>query len=125
MRQSSYEALRHELDTKMLQATTLPTKPERQGFVNRAFTDIHKAYKEKRVNHAEYIKLINRLAAFRQGEYNDYIDILAGAAQMGMLELAIQGEIAQLSPEQARERRQAITDMTGVQPIKPESDKGV
>jgi hypothetical protein len=72
-KQPAYEKLRHELDTSMIQASTLPTEPEQQGFVNRMFISIHKAYQEKRVNHAEYIKLINRLAAFKQGEYNDYI----------------------------------------------------
>lgn len=120
MKKPTYDDLRHDLDTKMLQASNLPTKPERQGFVNRMFVDIHRAYKEKQVNHAEYIKLVNRIAAYRQGEYNDYLDMLAGAAQLGMLELAIQGEVPELSPEAARERSQIITDITGAQPAQPE-----
>lgn len=119
----TYEDLRHKLDSDMLKASSLKTKPEQQGFVNRAFTDIHKASKEKIINHGEYVKLINRLAAYQQGTYNDYIDLLAGAAQLGMLEVAIQGELPQLTPEAARERRQTITDLTGVEPIKPDTEE--
>ena len=116
---TKYEELRHKLDSDMLSASSLPTKPERQGFINRTFTSIHKAYQDKQVNKADYVKLINRLAAYRQGEFNDYLDTLAGAAAMGMLEVAIQGELSQLTPEASRERSQAITDMTGVLPIQP------
>src|SRR5438105_13886650 len=101
----NYETIRHELDTKMLSASNLPTAPERQGFINRTFTSIYKAYQDKQVNHKDYVKLINRLAAYRQGEYNDYIDTLAGAAQLGMLEMAIQGELSELTPEASRQRR--------------------
>jgi hypothetical protein len=119
-KQSPYDAMRHDLDTEMLSASTLPTKPQQQGFVNRSFLAIHKALEEKQIHHAEYVKLINRLAAFKQGAYNDYLDMLAGAAQMGMLELAIQGEIAQFTPEAARERSQTVSDITGSPPITPE-----
>jgi hypothetical protein len=122
-KQSSYEAIRHKLDSDMLSASNLPTKPEQQGFINRTFISIHKAYQEKRVNHGDYVKLINRLAAYRQGEYNDYIDTLAGAAQLGMLELAIQGELSELTPEASRQRRDAVTGLTGMEPIKPDRDK--
>jgi len=118
----TYEELRHDLDSKMLQASNLKTEPERRGFINRTFTHINKLYKEKQVSHGDYVKLINRLAAYRQGEYNDYIDTLAGAAQLGMLELAIQGELSQLTPEASRQRRQAVTDLTGVAPIQPEKE---
>ncbi len=123
MKQSSYDQLRHKLDSDMLEASSLPTQPERQGFVNRTFTAIHKAYKEKQVNRAEYIKLINRLAAYAGGSFNDYIDALAGAAQMGMLELAIQGEVPAFTPEQAHQRRGAVTELTGVQPIEPDTNE--
>jgi hypothetical protein len=122
MKKPTYEELRHKLDSDMLKASNLPTKPERQGFINRTFTAIHKAYQEKQVDHAHYVKLINRLAVYRQGEYNDYIDTLAGAAQMGMLEIAIQGELSELSPDASRERSQVVTDLTGVQPVKPEEE---
>lgn len=118
----TYEELRHKLDSDMLKASNLPTKPERQGFINRTFTAIHKAYQEKQVDHTHYVKLINRLAVYRQGEYNDYIDTLAGAAQMGMLEIAIQGELSELSPDASKERSQAVTDLTGVQPVKPDEE---
>lgn len=115
----NYEELRHDLDTKMLQACNLPAD-QQKGFVNRMFTSIYKAYQEKHVGHADYVKLINRLAAYQQGKFNDYIDILSGAAMMGMLDLALEGDAPQLSPEAARQRRQEITDLTGVVPIKPE-----
>lgn len=116
----TYEELKHDLDSKMLQAAGLRTKPEQQGFINRTFTHINKLYNEKQISHGDYVKLINRLGAYRQGEYNDYIDTLAGAAQLGMLEVAIQGELSQMTPEAARQRRDAVTDLTGVQPVKPE-----
>ncbi|HEY7417682.1 MAG TPA: hypothetical protein VH593_21045, partial [Ktedonobacteraceae bacterium] len=77
-KQSQYDTLRHQLDSDMLRESNLPTEPERRGFVNRAFTGLHKAYQQKHVTHAEYIKLVNRLAAYKQGEYNDYIDVLMG-----------------------------------------------
>lgn len=118
-KQPPYEALRHKLDSDMLQAAGLKTDIERRGFVNRTFTGIHKAFTEKQVNQAEYIKLINRLAAYAGGAFNDYIDTLVGAAKLGMLELAIQGELSQMTPEASRQRSQAITDITGVQPIEP------
>lgn len=118
---NGYDELRHKLDTEMLQAANLPTEPQRRGFVNRSFLDIHRAYQAKRfINQAEYVRLINRLAAYRQGEYNDYIDVLAGSAHLGMLEMAIQGELSELSPEQARQCRDIITGLTGVEPSQPE-----
>jgi hypothetical protein len=120
----TYEELKHDLDSKMLQASGLKTKPEQQGFINRTFVAIHKQYKEKSMSHGDYVKLINRLGSYRQGEYNDYIDTLAGAAQMNMLEVVIQGEISQFSPEAACQRRDAITDLTGVEPIQPDQEEG-
>ncbi len=119
-KQPRYEEIRHQLETDMLQASNLKTPIEQQGFINRAFTGLHKAFQEKRITQAEYVKLINRLAAFAGGAFNDYIDVLAGAAQMGMLELAIQGEVPQLTPEAARSRRQEINKLTGTQPVQPE-----
>jgi len=120
MSKPTYQDLRHKLDTDMLQNSTLRTKIEQQGFVNRTFVALHKLYEQKQISHADYVKLINRLGAYMQGAFNDYIDTLAGAAQMGMLELAIQGEIPQLTPEAAKERSQAITDITGVEPVNPD-----
>lgn len=117
---SRYEELRHSLDTSMLSASSLPTKAERQSFINQSFTRLYQAYQQKQVSHAEYVRLINRLGVYRQGEFNDYIDILAGAAHLGMLEIAIKGEIADLSPQAARERRDIVTDLTGLDPIEPE-----
>lgn len=122
-KQKRYDELRHDLESKMLQASTLPTRMERQGFVNQAFRAIYKAYQEKQVNHDEYVRLINRLGAYRHGEYNDYIDILAGSAQLGMLEMAIQGELSELSPEEARKRSQAVTHLTGVEPAQPDEEE--
>jgi hypothetical protein len=120
---SSFDELRHKLETEMLQASSLKTRIEQQGFINRTFTSLHKAKQEKRISQAEYVKLINRLGAYAGGAYNDYIDMLAGAAQMGMLELAIQGEISQFTPEAARQRRDAVTDLTGMKPHQPEQSE--
>jgi hypothetical protein len=123
LKQSSYEQLRHKLDSDMLNASSLPTQAERQGFVNRTFTSLHKARQQKQVSQGDYVKLINRLAAYAGGEFNDYIDTLAGAAQLGMLELAIQGEFSQFTPEASRERRDDVTRITGMQPHKPDTDQ--
>lgn len=123
MKQSAYDELRHKLDSDMLAASNLKTKPEQQGFVNRTFTSLHKARQEKKVSQPDYVKLINRLASYAGGAYNDYIDTLAGAAQMGMLELVIQGEMSQFTPEQSRQRRDSVTRITGMQPHKPETEE--
>lgn len=119
----NYDQLRHELDSKMLQASNLTTQIEQQGFVNRSFMEIHKAHKQKQVNDDEYVKLVNRLAAYKSGAFNDYLDILAGAAQFDLLELVIQGEMSKFFPEQARQRRQQITYETGIEPVDPEEDE--
>jgi hypothetical protein len=118
----TFGELRRQLESEMLRASGLKTEIERRGFVNRTFTSLYKASQEKQVTHDEYIQLINKLAAFRQGEYSDYLDTLAGAAQMGLLEMVIQGEMAQFSPEQARQRRQEVTDLTGMEPHQPDSE---
>lgn len=121
-KQPAYDAIRHQLETDMLEASTLHARIEQQGFINRTFTSLHTAHKERRISQGEYVKLINHLAAYANGAFNDYIDLLAGAAQMNMLEVAIQGEMSQLTPEAARARSQSITDLTGMSPIEP--DKG-
>jgi hypothetical protein len=120
--QKPYEEIRHQLDTAMLQASTLKTEIEQRGFVNQHFTRLHKARQENRINQGEYIKLLNRLAAYGGGKFNDYLDMLAGAAALGVLELAIQGELSQLTPEAARERGQVITDLTGMKPAQPDEE---
>ena len=119
----TYEELRHALDTQMLQASTLATEQERQNFVTTAFVGIHRDYEAKRIDHAIYVKLINRLVAYAGGAYNDYVDLLAGAATMGMLHVILaqrgKGNLA----EDARKRSQAVTEMTGVEPVQPEEDE--
>lgn len=120
MSKHDYDKVRHQLDDNMLEASSLRTNAEQQGFVNRTFMYFHTLYDEKQITHADYVKLINRLGAYQGGAFNDYLDTLAGATSMGMLNLAIQGEIPQLTPEASRERRDVITGMTGVQPIDPE-----
>ncbi len=120
MMSKKYDGIRHDLDTKMIRASTLTNEVERRGFVNQAFTNIHKAYQQKQISKEEYVRLINRLAAYRQGEFNDYMDMLTGAATLGLLDVVIQGELSELSPEQARSRSQHVSDLTGISPIQPE-----
>ncbi|GAC1468023.1 MAG: hypothetical protein PVS3B3_30740 [Ktedonobacteraceae bacterium] len=115
----TYDELRHELDTDMINASNLDGKEE-QTFVAESFVAINKAYTDKQVSHDQYVKLINRLAAYKAGKFNDYLDTLAGAAQMGMLDIAVKGTVPQLSPDASQRRRQAVTDLTGVEPIEPE-----
>jgi hypothetical protein len=114
----NYEDLRHALDTEILQAESLANEQKRQDFVTRTFTRLYRDYQAKRFDHATYVKLVNRLATYWGGAYNDYLDLLAGAATMGMLDiiLAQKGNLA----EQARARSQTVTDLTGVQPVQPE-----
>ncbi len=107
----------------MLQANALKTEIEQRGFINQHFMLLHKAREAKRIDQGEYVKLIDRLAAYQRGKFNDYLDMLAGAATLGMLEVIIQGEVPQFEPEQARKRSQAITDMTGVKPAQPDENK--
>ena len=121
-KQPAYDAIRHSLETDMLAAASLKDARAQQGFINRTFTSLHTAYQEQRISQAEYVKLINRLAAYAGGAFNDYIDLLAGAASMGMLAFAIQGEVSQLTPEAARARSQSITDLTGMHPIEPDKE---
>lgn len=116
----NYDQIKHDLDTKIIQASSLKSQAEQKNFVNSAFSTIHTAYKQKQVNHSDYIKLINRLANYKQGIFNDYLDSLTGAAQMGMLDIAFNDPY--LSPEASRKRRDDVTDMTGVDPIKPEEN---
>lgn len=115
----TYDELRHELDTDMLNASSLTGKEE-QAFVAESFVALYKAYTDKHVDHDQYVKLINRLAVYKFGKFNDYLDTLAGAAHLGMLDIAVRGTIPHLSPEASRKRRDTITDLTGVQPIEPE-----
>ncbi len=114
----NYEERRHALDTEMLRASGLATEKERQDFVTTAFLGIQRDYEAKRLDHAVYTKLVNRLAAYAGGAYNDYLDMLAGAATMGMLDVVLgqQGNLA----EQARAHREIVTGLTGVQPVQPE-----
>src|SRR6266567_3038070 len=108
----NYEERRHALDTEMLRASSLATEQEKQDFVTITFTRIQRDYEAKRIDQSIYTKLINRLAAFAGGAYNDYLDVLTGAAMVGMLDVILeQGKKANLA-EQARSRSQAVTDLT-------------
>lgn len=120
-KQPNYEQLRHELDSKLLQAHSLTSVEEQRKFVDQTFAGFHKARQGKQISQQEYVRLINRLAAYKGGAYNDYIDTLAGAAQMGMLDLAMQGGLSALSPEESRKRRDTVTGLTGIEPVEPEA----
>ena len=122
-KQPSYEYRCHTLDTKMLQASSLPTEQEQQAFVTQTFVDIHKLYQEKHISHADYIRLVNRLAAYKQGAFNDYLDTLVGAAQMNMLDTVVEQSKQQDVAAQSRMRRDAVTGLTGVQPIMHDTDR--
>jgi hypothetical protein len=119
-KQPTYAELRHQLDTKMIEAEKLELEPQRRNFVTSSFAGIHHQLEQKTISHGDYIKLINRLAAFKGGEYNDYVDLMAGAAQVGMLDMVVKQAHPVFSPEEARNRSQAVTDIFGIQPVKPE-----
>lgn len=118
---ASYEKLKHELDTKMLRASGITDEQEQQRFVGQAFKDLYTHYKQHDINHIAYVRLMNRLALYQRGKFNDYVDVLAGSAQLGILDEALQhSAIDELGAEAARKRSQAVTDITGVGPIQPE-----
>lgn len=121
-KQPTYAEMRHQLDTKMIEAEKLEGETQRQGFVVSAFTGIHHQFEKKVISHGDYIKLVNKLAVYKNGQYNDYIDMLAGAAQMGMLEMAVKQVHPIFSPEAAKDRSQAVTDMFGIQPVQPDRE---
>lgn len=121
-KQPNYEIIVHELQTKLLQASTQTNQEVQQSFVAYTFKWIHDHYTQKHVNHKQYLALIDRLATFKDGRYNDYLDTLAGAAALGMLDAAIQGGamgISQFTAEASRQRRDAVTDLTGTAPKDP------
>ncbi len=124
MNQKTYDELRHDLDTKLIQGSTLHPALA-QSFVAEAFTALHTAYQAKHISYEQYIKLINRLAAYKSGRYNDYLDMLTGAATMDMLDIVIdagkQG-IPGLTPEDTRNNRDRVTKLTGVEPVEPEQE---
>jgi hypothetical protein len=111
------------LDTDLLRASDLKQKTERRNFFTQTFSNIDKIYRSKEINHDEYVRLLNRLASFGGGEYNDYLDMLVGAATMGLLDVVIQEEISAFSPEAAQQRSKTITNITGIEPIKPEEEE--
>lgn len=118
---SQYEQINRDLQNKMLAASSLKTEMEKQSFVAQTFVAIHDHYKAKHVTLEEYVKLINKLGtSYAGGSFNDYVDTLAGAAQLNMLDTIIaqsqRGNVAQ----ESRQRRDAVTGLTGVEPIKPE-----
>jgi hypothetical protein len=119
----TYEELRHDLDSAMLKASSLSAEQERREFVTLTFVSIHKHYTEKTINHADYLKLINRLAAFKSGAFNDYIDMLAGSAQVGALAIAVEQSRKQDLAKLARQRSQAVNDLTGTEPIQPDTER--
>lgn len=122
---TTYDDLKHWLDREMIEATELRGKEEQQAFVTTRFQNLHTAYTSKQLTYKEYLRLINWLASYQGGKFNDYLDVLAGAAQMGILEtvLAPGSPFASyISPEAAQKRSQTITNLTGVKPQIPNSE---
>ncbi len=117
----TYEDIRHDLDTNILRASSIESEQEKQAFVNQMFVGIHQHYKERHVYLDDYLKLVNRLAAYKQGAYNDYLDTLVGAARLGVLDLALSGAI-NVSPEMARRRSKLVDELTGTQPSQPDEE---
>lgn len=117
---SNYDKLKHQLDNQLLEASKSTNGQEQKYFVTGTFVGIHKAYTAKEVNHAEYLKLVNRLASYKGGAFNDYMDVLTGAAAMGFLDVVVRQNLPAFSPEAARGRSGMITDLTGIQPSDPE-----
>lgn len=119
-----YQSLRHQLDTNLLQNSNLADANEQQQFVIANFKSIDKHYQSKHVNHDEYLKLVNRLASYKSGYFNDFLDSLVGAAHLGLLDIVIERSKhgGPSSPEATRQRSQLITDQTGIQPAQPENE---
>jgi hypothetical protein len=123
---SNYDTLKHELDTQILKASELASKDQQLDFVNRTFQTIHGHLEHKRISHKAYVKLVNTLARYKYPEYNDYLDMLCGAALVGCLDLAIQGSKQDgsiFTPERARQQQEQVNRITGLKPITPEQEE--
>lgn len=117
---ASYDDIRRKLSERMQNASSLVGEAERRQFITQEFVDIRKLYTQHEISHPEYIMLVDRLAAYQSGKYNDYLDMLVGAATMGMLDVVVRQSKTQDVAAQSRQRRQEVTDLTGVQPIQPD-----
>ena len=114
-----YADLKSKLETSLAQAQSITDQPKQQNFVTDQFTLIHKAYEDKLINHGEYLKLINRLAAYKNAAFNDYIDLLTGAAAAGMLEFFVAQSRKRNEAQAAAARRDMITKVFGIDPVEP------
>jgi hypothetical protein len=118
-----YEQSEHELETAMLKASSLPTEEAHKRFVTETFVLLNQSYQLHQMNKTAYLRLVNRLAAFDGGRYNDYLDLLVGSATMGMLnDTLAQGKNADLAAL-ACTRREEVTRITGMSPITPEQEE--
>jgi hypothetical protein len=123
---NNYDSIKHELDTKLIQASNLASNGQQLDFVNATFKWCYQHYEDKHINHEQYVKLINSLARYKQGSFNDYLDMLAGAALVGCLDLAIQGSKQDgsiFTPERARQQQEQVNRITGMKPITPEQEE--
>jgi hypothetical protein len=116
----TYEELKHRLDTAMLKASSLTAETDQQAFITQTFVGIHDRLTAKQVNHEQYLKLINRLAAYKAGAYNDYIDTLAGAAAMNMLAMVVEMSKDEPIAADSVARSQAVTNLICMEPVKPD-----
>jgi predicted glycosyl hydrolase (DUF1957 family) len=115
---SHYDSIFHQLKESMLKANNYESARQQQEFIEEKFKWINEFYEKRQINLQEYRILLDRLAAYKSGIFNDYIDILTGAASMGMLELALhRGDL--FGPDVARKRSKTITRMTDTPPQKP------
>jgi hypothetical protein len=117
-----YEQWEHNLQTEMLRASTLPTAETKKQFITATFIRLNLAYEEKAMNKTSYLRLVNRLAAFDGGTYNDYLDLLVGSASMGMLDTLLEEGTQRDLAKLARSRSGDVTRLTGMSPITPEED---
>lgn len=118
-----YEELRHSLDNILLKSDSIGNQTAQQDFVTQAFVEIHQLYKAKDISYDAYIKLVNRLASYKQGKFNDYLDMLIGSAQFGMLDSALKHSLSASANAEAQKRGTLITNIFGIQPSKPDTSK--
>ncbi len=118
----SYDDIKHKLDSKMIEASSLEGQ-QAQNFVTSTFQWVRSLLDSKQISHKEYVRLINHLANYKNGSFNDYIDLLAGAAQLGQLNVLAAKSQFYNAAEQARRNSQQVTKLTGMEPYNPQEEK--
>ena len=117
----SYESLVHTLATKMLQAASLQEEVQQTAFVRDTFVWIVEQKNKGQLSHKEYLRLVEKLAGYKDRAYDDYLDLLVGAAGMQLLEIYLANE-GENPAGHARQRSGLVDTLTGGNRVPPEEE---